>query len=75
MNVRDRLEALAAAPKPWLVSVTYDSGKVRTLRQPREVMARNFAAREERNMGRIVIDRETGENVKVIAVTVEHAPE
>ena len=43
-----RLEALANAPKPWLVTVTYKCGKIRTIRQPREVMARNHAEREAR---------------------------
>lgn len=75
MDILDRLNALAAAPKPWLVTTTYACGKVRTLRQPREAMARNFAERETRKIGRDLIDPMTGDKVRVIRVDVDYLPE
>lgn len=38
-NVIAHLEALAAAPKPWLATIYLDNGTVRTMRQPRREMA------------------------------------
>jgi hypothetical protein len=70
-----RLEALASDPKPWLVTTTYQCGKVRMLRQPREAMARNYAAREAGKVGRELIDRETGQLVRIVAVDVDYLPE
>lgn len=75
MNIMDRLNALSAAPKPWLVTMTYASGHVRMLRQPKEVMARNFAERESRKIGRDLINRETGEIVRMVRVDVDYMPE
>lgn len=75
MNALDRLNALAAAPKPWLVSVAYEDGRVRTLRQPLEGSARNYAAAESRKIGKALISRETGATVMVKSVTVEYLPE
>lgn len=75
MNAVARLEALAAGPKPWLVTTIYADGRTRTLRQPREAMARNFAEREASKIGRKLICRETLAEVEVVRVTVEHSPE
>lgn len=75
MNAMERLTALVAAPKPWLVTIVYACGKVRTLRQPREAMARNFAEREARKIGRALIDRDSGAMVRVVAVNVTYSPE
>ena len=75
MDMTARLEALTSGPKPWLVKTIYEDGRVRTLRQPFEKSARNFAERESRNIGRDLINRETGDTVRIKAVTVEYAPE
>ena len=75
MDMIARLEALTSGPRPWLVSTIYEDGRVRTLRQPFEKSARNFAERESRNIGRDLISRETGATVRIKAVTVEYAPE
>ena len=74
MDMVARLEALAAGPKPWLVTSIWSNGE-RTLRQPREAMARNYAEREARRIGKDLISRETGETVQLLGVTVEYAPE
>lgn len=39
MDTLKRLEALAAAPKPWLATIYLDDGSTRELRQPRRDMA------------------------------------
>jgi hypothetical protein len=38
-DVIARLEALAAAPKPWIATIHCDNGTTRTLRQPTKAMA------------------------------------
>lgn len=40
-----RLEALAAEPKPWLATIYLDNGTTRTMRQPREAMAKAHCER------------------------------
>lgn len=57
-----RLEALAAAPKPWLVTIHCDNGTTRTLRQPRRDMAIAHAERMSNKRG-------------FVRATVEHSPE
>lgn len=74
MDMASRLEALASGPKPWLVTSVW-SDKVRTLRQPFEKGARNYAERESRRIGKPLISRETGKDVMLVSVTVEYAPE
>jgi hypothetical protein len=72
---RARLAALTNGPKPWLVTITYESGKVHSLRQPFEASARNYAAAQAGKIGRALIDRETGEIVRIMSVDVSHSPE
>jgi hypothetical protein len=74
MNAISRLEALANGPKPWLVTSVW-SHKTHTLRQPMEVQARRYAEREAERIGKDLINRETGETVQLLSVTVEYAPE
>lgn len=74
MDMTARLEALASGPKPWLVTSVWSDGE-RTLRQPKEAMARNYAERESRRIGKDLISRETGKTVQLLSVTVEHSPE
>lgn len=61
-SVIARLEALAAAPKPWLVTIHCDNGTTRTLRQPRREMAIAHAERMSTKRG-------------FVRATVEHSPE
>lgn len=61
MNVLDRLEALAAAPKPWLCTVTLPNGSLRENRQPREAMAHAYGQRLADSYG--------------VKFTVEYSPE
>lgn len=58
----NRLEALAAAPKPWLATIFLDNGTTRTLRQPRRDMAVAYAKR---------LSTKTG----FVRATVTHSPE
>lgn len=51
MDITQRLEALAKAPKPWLCTVTLPDGTLREHRQPREAMARAFGQRLADNHG------------------------
>lgn len=62
MTLIERLEALAAAPKPWLATVYCDNGEVRTLRQSRENMARAHIERLSTKRG-------------FVRGTVEYSPE
>lgn len=75
MGAMDRLAALVSAPKPWLITTTFADGRTRMLRQPREDMARSFANRESRKIGRDLIDRATNATVRVVRVSVDYAPE
>ena len=75
MTVTDKLEALANGPKPWLVTMTYESGKVRTLRQPRGDMARSFADRLASLIGKTLVSRATGDTSTLRAVVVTYQPE
>jgi hypothetical protein len=75
MDMTARLEALAAAPKPWLVSVVYEDGRVRTIRQPLEKQAINIAERESARIGKTLIDRNTGLGTRIASVTIEYAPQ
>lgn len=74
MDMVARLEALASGPKPWLVTSVWSDGP-RTLRQPKEAMARNYAERESQRIGRNLINRESGKTVQLLSVSVEYAPE
>ena len=71
MNMIERLEQIAAGPKPWRVTTTYDHGGTRVLDQPFEASARNYAERDSRKIGRCLIDRETGKTVRIVSVTVD----
>jgi hypothetical protein len=75
MDPTARLEALAAAPKPWLVSVAYEDGHIRTIRQPLQQQAINIAERENLRIGKTLIDRDTGLEVRIASVTVEYDPQ
>ena len=74
MDITSRLEALANGPKPWVVTSVW-SHETRTLRQPFEASARNYAKRESARIGKPLICRDTGETVFLRSVDVSYDPE
>lgn len=73
MNISEltnRLEALAAGPKPWECVSTYDNGDERILACHSEAAANNHAAPLRRKVGKPLIRRETGETVVITSVVV-----
>lgn len=70
MDITARLEALAALPKTHRVTTTYADGRTRTFDTRNLASAENHAITERRNMGRDLIDRETGNIVRKVSVTV-----
>jgi hypothetical protein len=62
--------AALAAPKTHEVVTTFASGAVRTFATRSLGSAEMHAVLERRKVGRELINRETGETVRVVAVTV-----
>lgn len=71
MDIRDRLAALAAAPKPWVCVTRYADGSERRLPCLSEAAARNAAERDARRIGKDLISRETSAIVRIVSVDVE----
>lgn len=67
-----RLNAIASGPKPWIVTVEYESGDKRSIPCYSEQSAKMCAERESLNIGRALINRESGETVRKIAVSIEY---
>lgn len=70
MDISTKLEALAAAPLGWRVTTLYADGSVKTHDSHSLAGAKNFAIGERRKIGRELIDRATGDKVRVVEVTV-----
>lgn len=70
MNIEAFLAAQLARPLTHRVLITYAGGKTRHLDVRSIEAAENHAASESRKIGRNLIDRVTGEEVRVIAVKV-----
>lgn len=70
MDIRARLEALAAAPKTHRVTTHYACGKTRTFDAHSEAAANTHAITESRNVDRDLIDRVTGATVRKVRVEV-----
>jgi len=70
MDIRARLEQLAAQPREWRVTTHYANGATKTHDTHNQAGAENFAIGERRKVGRELISRETGETVSVVDVTV-----
>lgn len=51
MDIRSKLEAMAAAPKNWQAVWLMPNGDSRTIRQPREGMAKSWLDRNLKNHG------------------------
>ena len=65
------LAAALAAPKTHKVVTAYQCGKVRTHETRNLASAENYAIGERRKIGRALVDRETGQLVRVQSVTIE----
>lgn len=70
MDIRERLEALAALPREWRVTTHYESGATRHHDTHTAAQAENFAIGERRKIGRDLIERATGRTVRVVKVTI-----
>lgn len=66
-----RLEALAAAPKTHRVTTHYASGAVSAFDAHSANAAASIYASESRKIGRDLIDRATGDTVRVVSVVIE----
>lgn len=73
MTIEQRLEALAAGPKPFVVATSYACGRVERFGCHSAAAAESYASRQRRKVGRDLIRRETGETVRVAEVKVERA--
>jgi hypothetical protein len=65
------IAAALAAPKTHKVVTTYADGKVRKFETRSELTANNHAVLDHRNIGRVLVSRETGETVRIVSVTIE----
>lgn len=71
MNIETFLQSQLARPLTHRVTTVYASG-VTKIHDVRSLgMAENWAIGERRKIGRDLISRETGETVRVIAVTIK----
>lgn len=70
MTIEQRLSALASGPKPFRVITAYASGEVRSLDVHSAGAAETYALGERRKIGRDLINRETGETVRVVSVEI-----
>jgi len=71
MNTETFLQAQLARPLTHRVTTLYAGGGVKTHDTRSLGAAENFAKGESRKIGRDLIDRATGETVRVIAVMVD----
>ena len=70
MNTEAFLAAQLAKPLTHRVTITYESGATKTHDTRGKAQAENYALGECRKIGRDLIDRITGETVRVASVTV-----
>lgn len=64
------IAAAIAAPKTHKVVTTYADGRVREFETRNLITAENHAVIDRRKVGRDLIDRDTGDTVRVVSVTV-----
>lgn len=67
----DIIAAALAAPKTHATLTTYADGRVKRFETRSLASANNHAISERRKIGRALIDRDTGNTVRVLSVTVE----
>lgn len=71
MDVMDMIAKRLAAKKNFRVVTAYASGVVKAHETETEGQAKNWAQGEAHKVGRDLIDRMTGEKVRVVSVTIE----
>lgn len=71
MNALDLIAAQAAKPITHRVTTYFEGGRVYRHDVRSAAAAENWAIGERRKIGRELRNRETGETVRVIAVTVD----
>jgi len=74
MNLNEQIEAsinrAMALPKDWRVTTHYADGSAKT-HDTHQAGAQNWAIGERRKIGRDLIDRATGNKVRVVSVTID----
>lgn len=70
MNVMDLIAARLTAPKQFRVTTLYQSGNMRIHDTETLPQAENWAIGERRKIGRDLIERTTGEKVRVVSVEI-----
>lgn len=70
-NAMALITAALAAPKTHAVVTTYADGRVKRFETRNEASAETHATGERRKVGRELIDRDTGNTVRVVSVDVE----
>ena len=73
MNTEAFLQAQLAKPLTHRVTTVYEGGAIKTHDTRSEAQAENFATGERRKIGRDLIDRDTGNIVSVVSVSVERS--
>ena len=71
MDITARLEALAAAPKPFVVIIVYSDGEIRRIEAGSKGAAENAAFQPTRQIGKDITRRETGETVQITSVEIK----
>lgn len=71
MNALDLITAYAAKPITHRVTTYFEGGRVYRHDVRSAAAAENWAIGERRKIGKTLRNRETGDEVKVIAVTVD----
>lgn len=69
-RIEAKIAAALAAPKTHEVVTTYACGKVHTFPSRSLASAENYADMERRKIGRALIDRASGNTVRVVSVDV-----
>lgn len=70
MNALDLIAKRLAAPKNFRVVTTYADGATKTHDTETAAQAENWAIGERRKIGRSLVDRLTGGEVRVVAVEI-----
>lgn len=71
MTAMDKINAALAAPHTHAVVTTFADGRTRRHTTRNAASAENYAVGERRKIGRDLIDRATGQTVRVVSVDVE----
>lgn len=59
-----------AAPKQFAVVTTFADGTTRQFEHETRGQADNYAVRESRKVGRVLLNRDTGAEVRIVSVDV-----